>query len=118
VPVDGEGSFLGPDRPLALWQRAGIVLLGAGFLILGTVVELRSAFMQRRMTDLDVYLRAAWAVRDGEDLYAVTDDSGWHYHYPSLLAILLVPLADQPAGAASAGAPYLAIAVADRYVFC
>jgi hypothetical protein len=66
----------------------------AGF---SAIVELRSAFLKRPMTDLQVYLRAAWAVRADADLYATTDDNGWHYHYPPLLAILLSPLADPPA---------------------
>ena len=50
------------------------------------------------MTDLQVYLRAAWAVRSGADLYTIIDDNQWHYHYPALFAILMTPLADPPAG--------------------
>jgi hypothetical protein len=50
------------------------------------------------MTDLQVYLRAAWAVRTGHDLYSIIDDNKWHYHYPALFAILMVPLANTPAG--------------------
>jgi hypothetical protein len=61
------------------------------------IVELRSAFLKRPMTDLQVYLRAAWAVRTDADLYTTTDDNGWHYSYPPLLAILLTPLANPPA---------------------
>src|SRR5262249_7295258 len=53
---------------------------------------------KRPMTDLQVYLRAAWAVRNGHDLYAIIDDNKWHYHYPAVFAILLVPLANAPAG--------------------
>ena len=37
--------------------------------------------------------------KKGGDLYGITDDNHWHYHYPPLLAILLTPLADPPAGA-------------------
>ena len=48
------------------------------------------------MGDLDCFLRAAWAVRSGADLYTVTDDNGFHYNYPPLLAILATPLADPP----------------------
>src|SRR5262245_32930332 len=86
-------------QPLGRAQRWGLLLLAAFFVVFGVLVEVRSAFMQRHMTDLQVYLRAAWAVRAGQDFYAVTDDNFWHYHYPPLLAILLTPLADAPPGA-------------------
>src|SRR5207249_4033496 len=32
------------------------------------------------------------------DPYDVTDDNHWHYNYPPLLAVLLAPFADAPAG--------------------
>lgn len=76
-----------------------MLLLGA----LGGLVEYRSAFLSRRMGDLDVFLRAAWAVRNGEDLYAITSDNDWHYIYPPLYAILMTPLADPPRGADATG---------------
>jgi hypothetical protein len=110
------GTYPPYDRPLATWQHWSIGLLAAGALALGAVVELRSAFLQRRMTDLDVYLRAAWAVRSGDDLYTITDDNGWHYHYPPLLAILLVPLADPPPGVAHGTTTPFAIAVVLWYI--
>ncbi len=66
--------------------------------ILGGIVEMRSAFLLRRMGDLDCFLRAGWAVRNGEDLYAVKSDNDWHYNYPPLYAILMTPLADPPRG--------------------
>jgi hypothetical protein len=56
-----------------------------------------------RRTDLGVFLRAAWAVRSGTDLYSITDDKGLPYNYPPLLAILLTPFADPPPGVAMAG---------------
>lgn len=77
------------------WSAGLLLLVVLGF---GVIVEVRSALQQRRKTDLEVYLRAAWAVRVGADLYSVTDSNGWHYHYPPPLAILLVPLADPPDG--------------------
>ena len=48
----------------------------------------------RMKLDLDVNLRAACAVRAGESPYAVTNERGWHYNLPPLLAILLMPLAE------------------------
>jgi alpha-1,2-mannosyltransferase len=75
----------------------------------GLVVEKRSAFMQRRMTDLGVYLRAGWAVRTGQDIYDIKDDNEWHYQYPPPFAVLMVPLADPPPGADRTGMlPYAA----------
>src|SRR6516162_5717259 len=79
-------------------QRALLWLGAAGFVLLLIPIELRSAFLKRPMTDLQVYLRTAWAVRTGQDLYAIIDDNKWHYHYPALFAILMVPLANTPAG--------------------
>jgi hypothetical protein len=71
-----------------------VLVLGFGLL-----VEFRSAFLHERKTDLNVYLRAAWAVRVGENPYDFTTVGQSHYNYPPLLAILLTPLADRPAGA-------------------
>jgi Glycosyltransferase family 87 len=81
---------------LTPWQRC--LLVGCILLLLGFAVpvEMRSALMSRRMGDLDCFLRAAWAVRSGADLYSVTDDNGFHYNYPPLLAVLATPLADPP----------------------
>ena len=69
------------------------LMVALGF---GAVVVNRGALLQQRKTDLGVFLRAAWAVRGGADLYTITDDKGLLYHYPPLLAILLLPLADAP----------------------
>lgn len=99
------------------WERAGLVLLillAVGF---GVLVEMRSALLSRRMGDLGCYLRAAWAVRTGHDLYDVTCNNNWHYNYPPLLAILLTPLADPPAGADTAGMTPFPVSVAVWYVF-
>jgi alpha-1,2-mannosyltransferase len=92
------------------------LLLGLAVLVgFSGVVELRSAFLKRPMTDLQVYLRTAWAVRSGADLYQVTDDNGWHYNYPPLLAILLTPLADPPPYVARDGIPPFGVSVAIWY---
>ena len=99
------------------WERRAWLI---GFLLLlafGGLVEVRSAFLKRPMTDLQVYLRAAWAVRSGADLYAITDDNHWHYHYPPLLAILLTPLADPPPGLPREGAVPFSVSVAIWFLF-
>ena len=87
-----------PDAPLARRDYASIAMLAVLIVASGVLTEIRSAYMQHRHTDLGVYLRAAWAVREGIDHYTVTDNNGWHYTYPSLLAIALIPFADAPAG--------------------
>ncbi len=75
-------------------QKFGLALLACLFVGLGALTVLRSAFMMNPKTDFQVYARAAWAVRAGEDPYAVTDNNGWHYIYPPAFAIIMVPLAD------------------------
>jgi hypothetical protein len=64
------------------------------------------ALRQHRYGDLRVFLRAAWAVGVGLDPYKV-DADGFHYQYPLLFAILLVPLAEPPLGLLGRGCiPY------------
>jgi hypothetical protein len=99
-----------------LWQRWGLMLCIAAVVLFGILVELRSAYLQRRMGDLGVFLRTAWAVRTGQDIYAVTDSNGYHYHYPPLFAILLTPLADPPLGADRSWTVPYPITVAVWYV--
>jgi len=84
---------------MKFWGRLGLFLFFILFAVFGVVVEMRSAFMPYRQTDLGVYLRAAWAARVGEDPYTVKDDNGWHFCYPPVVAMLLTPLADAPQGA-------------------
>jgi hypothetical protein len=98
-------------------ERRWLVFLLVAAVLFGGLVEFRSAFLHRRMGDLDVFLRAAWAVRSGRDIYTVTDDKGFHYHYPPLFAILLTPLADPPAGADRAWTLPYAVSVALWYAF-
>ncbi len=80
------------------FARWSALLLTIILVVFGIITFARSAMQQTRKTDLTVYLRAAWAVREGEDLYRVTDEHGWHYHYPPLLATMLVPFAQPPVG--------------------
>jgi len=83
----------------------------------GVLVEVRSAFLGNRKTDLGTYLRAAWAVRSGADVYQVTDENCWHYCYPPVFAILMTPLADAPAGASHDWMLPYPVSVAIWYLF-
>jgi len=85
-----------PSAPLDRTGRAIILALAGVFLTFFTVTVERAAFNQARTGDVGVYLRAAWAARKGTSIYQITDQHGWHYLYPPLLASLLVPLADPP----------------------
>ena len=87
------------NAPLTRPERWGVYLLFFAMLLWGCLVEQRSAFLDRRMGDMGVYLRAGYAVLSGGgNLYAITDDNGWHYIYPPFFAILLTPFADPPSG--------------------
>jgi hypothetical protein len=98
------------------WERLGLDLLVVVFGVFGAAVEIKSAFLKRPMGDLGVFLRAAWAVRTGNDLYAVTFN-GFHYSYPPFFAIFLAPLADPPPGFDTAGMVPYAFSVAAWYLF-
>ena len=80
------------------WLRRIPIVLVLVLAAFGALVEVRSCFIERRMGDLTVFVRTAWAVRSGEDIYDVADEKGFHYQYAPLLAILMTPLADPPAG--------------------
>lgn len=89
--ADPLGRLSGPER-------AGLIALALVAILFGAETLRRSAFMQRRMTDAEVFFRAAWAVRTGADIYEVADTNDWHYLYPSAFAIFMVPLAVPPPG--------------------
>lgn len=82
--------------PLNLLERAGIVALLAGAVVLGMTTVKRTAFSVQKRGDFAVYARAAWAVRTGGDIREVQSRQGWHYVYPPTLAVLMVPLASPP----------------------
>jgi alpha-1,2-mannosyltransferase len=50
----------------------------------------------RHMSDFSCYVAAADALADGADPYSVTNPRGWHYLYPPLLAVLLLPVRTVP----------------------
>jgi hypothetical protein len=103
-------------QPLRRGERCALLAFFVVVALFAVIVEHRSAFQHTRKGDLNVFLRAGWAVRADADLYAVTDDNGFHYHYPPLLAILAAPLADAPAGAERTGMLPYAVSVAICYL--
>ena len=110
--AENSGAFDPPNRLV----RVGIFALLIAAIVFGITTEIRSAFLHRRMTDVDTYFRAAWALRVHQNPYNVTDTNSWHYNYPPLLAVLLYPLADAPAGANHFGELPYALSVAIWYV--
>jgi hypothetical protein len=100
---------------LTAWERRGLALALVLLVAFGGIVEFRSAFLKRRMGDLEVFVRAGWAVRTGADIYTIMDSKGFHYHYPPLFAILMTPLADPPPGERGLYVPY-AVSVGLWYV--
>jgi hypothetical protein len=106
-------SVIWPSR----WERRALGVLLALVVAFGVLVVVRSALLRQRLGDLSVYLRAAWAVRVGGEVYDVTEEHGWHYNYPPALAILLTPLADPPAGADRTGMLPYSVSAGIWYVF-
>jgi hypothetical protein len=89
-----------PGAPLEQGGRRFLWVLAAVFIGFYLYTLNGTAIHQPRKGDLGVYLRAAWAAREGTSLYQITDHHGWHYLYPPLLATLMIPLADPPDNAA------------------
>ena len=92
---DGERR-LGLERSCNAWrftrfERLFLGALLAALLAFGGIVERRTALRTQPMTDFGVFACAAWAAHHGGNLYDATDWHGWHYQYPPMLAILLVP---------------------------
>ncbi len=110
--MDPSGLVRWPTK----WQRAGLWAFLCVVFLFGGIVEYRSAFLRRRMTDADCYFRAAWAESKGLDIYDVTETNGWHYNYPPFLAILIRPFANPPPGADRTGMIPYPISVAAWYI--
>lgn len=70
-----------------------LLVLMVGF---GALTIYRTACLSRKMGDLNVYLRAGWAIRAGVSPYDIVCDNHWHYVYPPPYAILMAPLGDPP----------------------
>jgi alpha-1,2-mannosyltransferase len=102
--------------PLTRLDRVLLVAFALFLVGFGGIVEMRSAFLSRRMGDVGVFFRGGWAVRSGHDLYDVTDDNHWHYNYPPAFAILMAPFADPPAGFDTTGYLPFPISVAVFYL--
>jgi hypothetical protein len=96
-------ATISATRPLSRLETSGLIVLVGVFLAFGVLVEWRTAFLSRRMGDLDCFLRAAWAVTVGESMYDVVSENGWHYSYPPIYAIAMLPLADPPSRQSAAG---------------
>ena len=112
MPADGQDCA----QRLFPWERAGLWLFLVAILVFGGIVEKRSVFLTRRMTDADDYFRAAWAVRTGQDMYSAVDTNGWHYNYPPFFAIMLQPLANPPPGVNNQGFVPYPVSVAAWYL--
>jgi hypothetical protein len=99
--IDREGRCLpDPAREVDHRGRGAAMVLLVLLVGLAALVEWRVATARKRRVDLDVVLHAAWAVKTGASPYGVTNERGWHYNLPPLLAILLTPLAEPPPGEA------------------
>jgi hypothetical protein len=65
--------------------------------LFGGIVFFKSVLLRYPQGDLGCFCRAGWAIREGgAPLYHTISNAGWHYNYPPLFAILMVPLADPP----------------------
>lgn len=93
-------------------ERIGLAFLALFVIAFAGIIELRSCFQKTRKTDFEVYLRAAWAVRTGEDIYQVTCSNRYHYTYPPAFAVVMQPFADAPPGASRDGLLPFSVSVA------
>ena len=84
-----------PLRPVERW---GIGLLLTLLVLLGILVEKRTAYPDVRRWGISAAMCAApGPFGAAQKLYDVVDNNNWHYNYPPFFAIMLVPMADPPA---------------------
>jgi hypothetical protein len=93
---------LEPRNPIGRGGVVGLAVLAMVFLIFFGLTLKLEAFPRPGKGDLDVFLRAGWAAREGQSLYKITDEKHLHYEYPPLFACLSIPLADPPPYATAA----------------
>ncbi|HKT53745.1 MAG TPA: hypothetical protein VJP88_04795, partial [Caulobacteraceae bacterium] len=82
------------DQPIGRRGRIGLGLMAAVFVVFSFYTVHLETHRYPGKGDLDVFLRAGWAAREGQSLYKVTDGHGFHYLYTPLFADMLTPLAD------------------------
>ena len=90
------------DQPIGRRGRIGLGLMAAVFVVFSFYTVHLETHRYPGKGDLDVFLRAGWAAREGQSLYKVTDGHGFHYLYTPLFADMLTPLADPPPDATPA----------------
>jgi hypothetical protein len=93
---------LEPRSPIGRGGVVGLALLAVVFVIFFGLTLKLEAFPRPGKGDLDVFLRAGWAAREGQSLYKIADEKHLHYEYPPLFACLSIPLADPPPYATAA----------------
>jgi hypothetical protein len=90
---------VGPlSPPPRVADRVAVAFAGLLALTYLPLVVYRGAYLPEVRGDAQVFFRAAWAMWTGSPLYQVTDDHGWHYLYPPVLAVLMAPFANAPPG--------------------
>jgi hypothetical protein len=101
MDVESQQPFIArvnrrPFRRLSNARRWGLIAIWIFALGYGALVVIRGALIHTRHTDAGVYFSAAWSIRIGSNPYLTTDQNGWHYIVPPLLAVVISPLADAP----------------------
>lgn len=93
-PTPADPFF--PDLAARRRVFAGVAL----FLALFGVTDVRRRLSpppgEKVSSDYSCYAEAARSLAEGGDPYAVANARGWHYLYPPLLALLLVPVRSLP----------------------
>lgn len=85
-----------PQQSLLFLKKIALVFILTAIIVVGISTVYRAALGEKSRTDLTVYLRAAEAIHQNENIYAVENVRHWHYVYLPLLAILLTPFTSFP----------------------